>query len=258
MTEPDVNKAANMFQRHLLNNAELKPELVARLDLRSTEEDREREILSFYKKPGIDWASPFSVILGGDAAVGDGFGFDLNLENTGRILLFNGADDHKVPSTSRALIDGNLFRVAGPAIGHSFIHGGPRFTGLSPSMSQLIVGSNEESAVFELSDCPDTDVVDVVFVRELTPQERCEVNDLAFFLLPPINDNNRRWLAEKILQHAVIEWRRNQMKQLRKGLKDSGVLNMIKERPALAAVLFPRSAEQAMDSQGPVGNYTNS
>lgn len=121
-------------------------------------------------------------------------------------------------------------------------------------MLQLIVGSNEESAVFELSDCPDIDVVKVVSAldsqRELTPQERCEGNNLAFsWDLPPINDNNRRWLAEKILQHAVIERRRTQIKQLRKGLKDSGVLNMIKERPALAAVLFPRSAEQAMDSQ---------
>ncbi|XP_013855930.1 uncharacterized protein LOC106511731, partial [Austrofundulus limnaeus] len=214
-TEPDVLKAANIFKRQLLNSAELKPELVARLDLRSTEEDREREILTFYKKPGIDWARPFSVILGGDAAVGDGvkrhflslvmekiqFGFDLNLENTGRTLLFNGAGDHKVPSTSRALIDGDLFRVAGRAIGHSFIHGGPSFTGLSPAMLQLITGSDEDSAVFEVSDCPDTDILDVVSAldsqRELTPQEQCEVNNLAFsWDLPPVNDDNRRWLTE--------------------------------------------------------------
>ncbi|MEQ2289650.1 hypothetical protein AMECASPLE_035348 [Ameca splendens] len=39
------------------------------------------------------------------------------------------------------------------------------------------------------------------------------------------------------------------MKQLRKGLKESGVLTMIKERPALAEVLFPKSAEQVMDTQ---------
>ncbi|XP_023811216.1 uncharacterized protein LOC110014692 isoform X2 [Oryzias latipes] len=257
-TEPNIYKAANLFRQHLIHNAELKPELVARLDLRTTEEDREREILTFYKKQGIDWASPFSVVLGGDAAVGDGvkrhflsmviekiqFGFDLNLENTGRTLLFNGADDHKVPSTSRALIDGDLFRVAGRAIGHSFIHGGPSFTGLSPAMQHLIVGSNEESAVFELSDCPDTDVVEVVSVEE------CEVNNLAFsWDLPPINKNNRRWLSEKILRHAVIERRQTQIKQIRKGLKDSGVFNMIKQRPALATVLFPRTAEQIMDSQ---------
>ncbi|XP_062320451.1 uncharacterized protein LOC134022716 [Osmerus eperlanus] len=182
------------------------------------------------------------------------FGFDLDFENTTRTLLFNGTGDHKVPSTSKALIDGDLFRVAGRAIGHSFIHGGPRFTGLSPAMLQLIVKSKEESAALEVADCPDTDVVDVVSVldsqRELNPQEQCEVNNLAFsWDLPPINNNNRRWLAEKILQHAVIERRRTQMKQLRRGLKERGVVTMIKERPALSEVLFPRSAEQVMDSQ---------
>ncbi len=89
-------------------------------------------------------------------------------DNTGRTLLFNGMDDHKVPSTSRALLDGDLFRVAGRAIGHSFIKGGPLLTGLSPSMQQLLVGSNEESAVFEVADCPDTDVVDVVSLVSFT------------------------------------------------------------------------------------------
>lgn len=83
-------------------------------------------------------------------------------DNTGRTLLFNGMDDHKVPSTSKVLLDGDLFRVAGRAIGHSFINGGPLFTGLSPCMLQLLVGSNEEPACFELTDCPDTVVVDVV------------------------------------------------------------------------------------------------
>ncbi|XP_061582496.1 uncharacterized protein LOC133447875 [Cololabis saira] len=121
-------------------------------------------------------------------------------------------------------------------------------------MLQLIVGSNEESAALELSDCPDTDVVDVVSLldsqRELTPEERCTVNNLAFsWDLPPINVDNRRWLAEKMQQIAVIERRRTQIKQLRRGLKDCSVFYMIKERPALAQVLFPRSAEQVMDSQ---------
>lgn len=54
-----------MFRHQLINNASHNPELVARLDLGSIEEQREREIIFFYKNPGIDWASPFSVILRG-------------------------------------------------------------------------------------------------------------------------------------------------------------------------------------------------
>lgn len=73
--------------------------------------------------------SPKSVLMTLDI-----FPKNIGKVNCGRTLLFNGADDHKVPSTSKALTDGDLYRVAGRAIGHSFIHRGPCFTGLSPSM----------------------------------------------------------------------------------------------------------------------------
>ena len=39
-------------------------------------------------------------------------------------------------------------------------------------MLQLIVGSNEESAVFELSDCPDPDVADVASAASV-PSSYC-------------------------------------------------------------------------------------
>lgn len=54
-----------MYRRRILRNVEDKPELVARLDLTSSEQDRVREVLSFYKRQDIDWASPFSVRLKG-------------------------------------------------------------------------------------------------------------------------------------------------------------------------------------------------
>lgn len=70
--------------------------------------------------------------------------------------------------------------------------------------------------------------------------------------LPPINDNNRWWMAEKIVQHVkqfVGHWTETNTNKATKGLKDNGILNMINECAALATVLFPRSAEQAMDLQ---------
>lgn len=39
------------------------------------------------------------------------------------------------------------------------------------------------------------------------------------------------------------------MAQFRTGLKDTGLLKMLKERPDLAAVLFPRSAEAEIEAQ---------
>lgn len=54
-----------MYRRCIIRNAEDKPELVAKLDLTSSEQDRVREVLSFYKQQDIDWTSSFSARLKG-------------------------------------------------------------------------------------------------------------------------------------------------------------------------------------------------
>jgi len=43
--------------------------------------------------------------------------------------------------------------------------------------------------------------------------------------------------------------REKQISQLWRGLKDTGVLRMIKERPSLAAVLFPRSSALVLEPE---------
>ncbi|CAL8310880.1 unnamed protein product [Gadus morhua 'NCC'] len=62
-----------------------------------------------------------------------------------------------------------------------------------------------DAAVLQLEDCPDLDIVEIFSL--------------------------------------VIVRRERQMVQLQKGLKDTRVLEMLKERPELASALFPRSAE---------------
>ncbi|KTF93731.1 hypothetical protein cypCar_00032262 [Cyprinus carpio] len=221
--EPDLETAARLFRRHILKNAEDKPDLVVTLDLHSCEKDREREMLTFYKRPNIDWTSPFTVKLKGDAALGDGVtrhfftlvmdklhnGFELDIDNCGKTLLFNGEDDHKVPSTSRPLLDGDLFRVVGRMIGHSFINGGPLYSGLSAAFFPLLSGSKDDTPILELKDCPDTDVIEVVSLlesqNELNPNEMDSINNLAIsWDLPAVSNINRRWLAETILYHGMI------------------------------------------------------
>ncbi|XP_051951404.1 uncharacterized protein LOC127621731 [Xyrauchen texanus] len=266
--EPDLETAARLFRRHILKNAEDKPDLVVKLDLHSCEKDREREMLTFYKRPNIDWTSLLTVKLKGDVTLGDGVtqhfftlimeklhnGFELDIDNCGKTLLFNGEDDHKVPSTSRALLDGDLFRVVGRMIGHSFINGGPLYSGLSAAFFPLLSGSKDDTPILELKDCPDTDVIEVVSLlesqNELNPNEMDSINNLAIsWDLPAVSNINRRWLAETILYHGVIGRREKQISQLRRGLKDTGVLRMIKEQPSLAAVLFPRSSALVLEPE---------
>ncbi|XP_016420443.1 uncharacterized protein LOC107749785 [Sinocyclocheilus rhinocerous] len=225
-------------------------------------------MFTFYKSQPDNWARPFFVLLRGDAAIGDGvkryflsqvisrvqFGFALDFDNCGKTLFFTGQEDHLVPSTSRILLDSDLFRIVGRMIGHSFINGGPSLTGLSPAMFGIITGQMNETVIIELEDCPDTDVIEIVHLLQkpntLADDECVKVNDLAVsWDLPRVTAENRLWLAQSILHHAVIGHREKQMQQLKKGLKDTGVLRMVKERPSLIEVLFPRSSSLAIDAQ---------
>ncbi|CAL8235049.1 unnamed protein product, partial [Boreogadus saida] len=84
----------------------------------------------------------------------------------------------------------------------------------------------------------------------LTPENVDQVNHLALsWDLPNLTENNRRLLGQQILHHGVIVRRERQMAQLRKGLKDTRVLQMLKERPELASALFPRSAEAELEPE---------
>ncbi|XDV25812.1 hypothetical protein PO909_029663 [Leuciscus waleckii] len=104
-------------------------------------------------------------------------------------------------------------------IGHSFIHGGPLLTGLSTSMFNLLLGS-DEPAIIDMKDCPDQDIIDIVSLLE-EPRNLTDVE-----------------------RYKVIGRREKQMKQIKRGLRDTGVLLMIKERPSLITVLFPRAVDK--------------
>ncbi|KAI7790536.1 hypothetical protein IRJ41_008942, partial [Triplophysa rosa] len=68
--EPDLSRAALQYRRVILAMAESLPDLNAGMNLCGS--PQEREMLTFYKSQPGNWARPFSVILRGDAAIGDG------------------------------------------------------------------------------------------------------------------------------------------------------------------------------------------
>ncbi|XP_062402497.1 uncharacterized protein LOC134093461 [Sardina pilchardus] len=151
-------------------------------------------------------------------------------------------------------MNGDLFRVAGRIIGHSFLNEGPLLHGLGQCLFPLLVKNKEEDAIVEIKDCPDTDITDIVCLLEsqtvLTVEEIDQINNLALsWDMPVYTEESRRLLSAQILHHGVIVRRARQMAQLRTGLKDTGVLKMLKERPDLVAVLFSRSAEAEMEAQ---------
>ncbi|XP_076129024.1 uncharacterized protein LOC143110083 [Alosa pseudoharengus] len=267
--EPDLKMAAKMFRNNLMKDADQKPTLVFTLDMNTTEEGRERAMIGFYKQTSVDWTRPLEVRLKGDCAIGDGVkkyffslclkkiqtGLHLDLDNIGGKTLFIGQMDHLVPSSSLVLLNGDLFRVAGRIIGHSFLNEGPLLTGMGQFLFPLLANKDPgEDAILQIQDCPDTDVTDTVCLLEsqtvLTVEQIEQVNNLALsWDLPTFTEDNGRLLSAQILHHGVIVRRDRQMAQFRKGLKDTGLLKMLKERPELAAVLFPRTAEAEMEPQ---------
>lgn len=43
-------------------------------------------------------------------------------------------------------------------MGHSFIHGGPCVSGLSPAIIHVLFGGSPETATIQVEDCPDLDI----------------------------------------------------------------------------------------------------
>lgn len=43
-------------------------------------------------------------------------------------------------------------------MGHSFIHGGPCVSGISPAIIHVLFGGSPETATVQIEDCPDIDI----------------------------------------------------------------------------------------------------
>lgn len=76
--------------------------------------------------------------------------------------IFEGEPDHLIPSVSDELLDNNMFTIAGRMIGHSFLHCGPSFPGLSPAIIHILFGGSLGTCPVTLQDCPDLEIRDVL------------------------------------------------------------------------------------------------
>ncbi|KAL1267150.1 hypothetical protein QQF64_002825 [Cirrhinus molitorella] len=229
--------------------------------------------------PNIDWARPFQAKLQGDLAIGDGVnrhflsmvmhklqhGFTVDLGNASSTLLFEGQPDHQIPSTFQVFAQNEMFTMAGRMIGHSFLHGGPRLTGLSQAVVHVLLCGTPQTATITLDDVVDIDIKETIrplYENEesenqcsgLTEDQRAAVNELALaWDLPVLTEANRTWLLHNLLQHAVLGRNTRQLKQFKQGLKESLILPLLESRPDTVTSVFPRqsmaecSAEVVLD-----------
>ncbi|TMS16214.1 Cysteine and glycine-rich protein 2 [Larimichthys crocea] len=67
--------------------------------------------------------------------------------------------------------------------------------------------------------------------------------------LPAPNATNRKWLSQKLLLHAVVEQTRHQINQFQKGLKETGIWELLIHRRDVIPILFPRESEAQITPQ---------
>ncbi|XP_048034538.1 uncharacterized protein LOC125260283 isoform X2 [Megalobrama amblycephala] len=259
--ETDPLKASQMFRAELLSENRFCPSMSLMINQFDTVDEQDRTLISFYKKNSTNWSAPLRCSLIGDEAVGTGVnrhifsmimqklktGFSLNL-GSAATTLFEGEKNHRVPSASVVLRDSNLFQMAGRMIGHSFIHGGPCLSGLSLPVVILLTGGSADSAAsaLTLQDCPDLDhreTIRLLKKTKLTEEERTRLSELCLFWdLPVPSSTNRDWLFQQLLSHAVIGRVKSQIKDLRKGIKETGIWPLLSQRHDMQRIVFPRDS----------------
>ncbi|CAL8236232.1 unnamed protein product, partial [Boreogadus saida] len=75
----------------------------------------------------------------------------------------------------------------------------------------------------------------------LSEKDAASVQELAYaWDLPSITETNRRWIFEKLLIHAVIGRVTRQIKQLRRGLKETPMWTVLTQRPDTVDRLLPK------------------
>lgn len=80
------------------------------------------------------------------------------IANSNVTPLFEGEPGHYIPSAAHFLVESDMFLMAGRMVGHSFLHGGPCLSGLSPAVVHVLLGGSPETATVTPEDCPDLDL----------------------------------------------------------------------------------------------------
>ncbi|XP_047447112.1 uncharacterized protein LOC125011790 isoform X2 [Mugil cephalus] len=179
-------------------------------------------------------------------------GFHINLGSAAITKIFEGESDHLIPSVSEQLLSKNMFGVAGRMVGHSFLHHGPCFPGLSPAVIHILFGGSLESTPVTIRDCPDLDIRDAVKMLDGEGElKECDsIHQLCLsWNLPAPNATNRKWLSEKLLLHAVIGQTTRQINQFRKGLQDTELWPLLIHRKDVIPILFPKESEAQVTPQ---------
>uniref|UniRef100_A0A0F8BL25 G2/M phase-specific E3 ubiquitin-protein ligase n=1 Tax=Larimichthys crocea TaxID=215358 RepID=A0A0F8BL25_LARCR len=219
------------------------PPLRLTLNAGDTDEERDGTLISFYKqrRETCQWAADFRCSI---------------LGNAGVTAIFEGQREHLVLNLCTAILESDLFAMAGRMVGHSSIHGGPSLSGLSPAVLDALTRGTKDIVTSKLclEDCPEIEVRDTISLllkEEWTEAESVRVADLCteWYFPVPTKETNRLLLFQQLLSHAVLGRANAQIKQFRKGIKETGIWPLLTARPDVLPLLFPRETDVELTPQ---------
>ncbi|KAF7647154.1 hypothetical protein LDENG_00176520 [Lucifuga dentata] len=122
-------------------------------------------------------------------------------------------------------------------MGHCFLYGGPGFP-----------GGSIDTATVTIEDCPDLDIHETIQPLTENSTLEGEKHDSVVSLcmawdLPLPTANNMKWLHDKLLLHVVLGRSTKHVKQLRTGLKETGIWPVLSDRADVVKLLFPCDKE---------------
>lgn len=132
--------------------------------------------------------------------------------------------------------------------------GGPGFPGLSSAITHVLCGGSIETATVTIEDCPYLDIRETIQLLtenlELTGEKKnCVISLCMAWDLPLPTPNNMKWLHDKLLLHAVLGRLAKRVKQMRKGLKETGIWPLLSNRVDVAKLLFPSEKDGEITPQ---------
>ncbi|KAK5923830.1 hypothetical protein CgunFtcFv8_000764 [Champsocephalus gunnari] len=212
-TVADPQRATEVFRRNLFGQREEMALLRLSIDIREDADKQEMAIISFYKSRQTKWSRPLRWTLEGDVATGDGVTrhlFSLIMKN-----LQHGFHINFGNSNTTLLFEGQ----------HDH---------LIPSTSQILtVGLLDGES--QLSESDRQDVTAMALTWDLPG--------------PRVTVDNRKWLFYRMLQMAVIGRTMRQIKQIRKGLKETEVFQLLTGRADVVPMMFPRLSATACSAK---------
>ena len=176
---------------------------------------------------------------------------------SGGSMLFTGTANHLVPVHDWDLLEDGNFILVGKMIGHSLIHGGTGFVGMSRGIVKYIETESVDVAAASITteDIPYTDVQAQVGKIIDTPDDglsKLWMNDsllidtLQQAGVQKLEAKNKEKAVQQILLHQVLLKRKYEVDDIIKGLKTLSLTEFLKRHPCVSPLLFPTESDVAV------------